>query len=80
MKSYYKSVVITFMLAQASEYTWMTRKLCPNGTQTILKDLIFKKNQSNWIELSNIESNFIGNAIPLFMQIASAKSWNARSI
>ena len=37
MQSYYKSGVITFMLAQASKYTGMTRKLYSNGAQTIPK-------------------------------------------
>ena len=50
------------------------------GLKLFLKTWFFEKNQSNWIDLSNIESNFIGNAIALFMQIASAKSWNTKRI
>ena len=48
------------------------------GFELFLKTWFFEKSQSNWIWLSNIESNFICKAIPLFMQISSAKSWNAR--
>ena len=44
MEHCYKSRVIAFMLAQASEYTWMKRKLRSNGAQTILKDLTFWEN------------------------------------
>ena len=51
MESYYKSRVVTFMLARTSEYTSMTRKLCSNGARTILKDL-----KSNYRTLNQILS------------------------
>ena len=40
MDSYYKSGVITFMLAQASEYK-NDKKLCSDGARTIPIDFIF---------------------------------------
>ena len=44
MESYYMSGVITFMLAQTSEYKWMTGIECSNEARTILRDLIFWEN------------------------------------
>ena len=44
MESYYKSGIITFMLAEASEYAWMTRNCVQVGASTIFKDLVLREN------------------------------------
>ena len=67
MESYYKSGVITFVLAQESEYTWKTRKLCSNGARTFLKYLVLLR-KFNLIESTYLTLNLILSA-KLFLSL-----------
>ena len=67
MESYHKSGVITFVLAQESEYTWKTRKLCSNGARTFLKYL-FLLRKFNLIESTYLTLNLILSA-KLFLSL-----------